>query len=179
LIEKKAPVACKRQLPPKEIGSYSKFINVFSEIAIPEANLLLQHSAIGRAMDFLNFSAETPLSEYSDQPLPEKEIERLMCIVYISFACTHSQYTQSDLELLNEFLETTEHVWLGSTSTLHWLLTQSVGKGPAGLKDDQRTRRLVKIARPLAFTSYSSLEKRYLDALIQEPNGGVSLLSPN
>jgi hypothetical protein len=79
--------------------------------------------------------------------LSEKKIERLMCIVYISFACTRSQYTRFNLELLNEFLEITEHVWLGSTSTFRWLLTQSVGKGAAGLEDDQRTGRLARIAK--------------------------------
>jgi hypothetical protein len=129
-------------------------------------------------MEFLRSLEAVPPSNYSDGVLPEKEIERLMCIVYISFACTHSQYYRFSLELLDEFLETTEQVWLGSTSTLRWLLTQSVGKGPAGLKDAQRTGRLAEIARLLTLSSYVSLEKRYLDILVQEPAEVGGLLSP-
>jgi uncharacterized protein YwbE len=101
-----------------------------------------------------------------------------MCIVYISFACTRSQHSHFNLELLNDFLETTEHVWYNSVTTLRWLLTQSVGKGPAGLKDDQRTGRLAEIARLLTQSSYTSLEKTYLGILVQEPAGAGGLLSP-
>lgn len=129
-------------------------------------------------MEFLRSLETVPPPGYSDGILPEKEIERLLCIVYISFACTRSQNNRFNLELLDEFLETTEQVWLASTSTLRWLLTQSVGKGPAGLRDAQRTGRLAEIARLLTLSSYPSLEKRYLDILVQEPNQAGGFLSP-
>ena len=175
ILINKVPLVSKWHHPPQDTAPHSKFINLFSEIAIPKPGISLKCPAIGRAMEFLRFSAKTPPSHSSDRPLPEKEIERLMCIVYISFACTRSQYTRFNIELLNELLEITEHVWLGSVSTFRWLLTQSAGKGLTGLKDDQRTGRLAGIARLHPLSSYSSLEKRYLDILVQElaENGGL------
>jgi len=130
-------------------------------------------------MEYLRSLAENPPPAYSDRPASPQEIERLMCIVYISFACTHSQNTRFNLALLNEFLETTEEVWFCSISTLHWLLTQSVGKGPAGFRDAQRTGHLAAITRLLTLSTLSSLEKRYLDTLVQEPTDEMEgLLSP-
>jgi hypothetical protein len=58
------------------------------------------------------------------------------------------------------------------------LLTQSLGKGPAGLTDAQRTGRLAEIARLLTQSSYTSLEKQYLGILVQEPAEPAGLLSP-
>jgi hypothetical protein len=53
-----------------------------------------------------------------------------------------------------------------------------VGKGPDGLRDAQRTGRLADYLRLLTLWSYSDLERRYLDILL-EPNVDVGdLLSP-
>jgi hypothetical protein len=90
-------------------------------------------------------------------------------MVYISFACTRSDYSHFDLNLLNDLLGSAEQLWFNSTSTLRWLLTRSVGKGPTGLKDAQRTGRLAEIARLLSLSSYSSLERSYLGILEDEP----------
>jgi hypothetical protein len=161
-----------------DIAPHSKFINMFSEIAIPGPEVTIQYPAIGRAMEYLRSVAEDSASEYSDKPLLPQEIERLTCMVYISFACTRSLHTWFDLSLLNELLERTEEVWVCSVSSLRWLLTQSVGKGPDGLRDTQRTGRLAEISRLLTWSSYSNLERRYLDILL-EPNVDVGgLLSP-
>ncbi|KAE9371581.1 hypothetical protein N431DRAFT_545797 [Stipitochalara longipes BDJ] len=153
-----APLVSKRHLAPPDIAPHSKFINVFSEIAIPGPEISIQYPAIGRVMEYLRSLAKNSPLESSNQPLPQQEIERLMCIVYISFACTRSQYTRFNLELLNEFLERTEEVWFCSVSIL---------------------RPDAEIARLLTLSSYSSLEKRYLDILVQEPTEEVGgLLSP-
>jgi hypothetical protein len=178
LIGEVAPLLSKRLLPPPDASPTSKFINVFSEIPVPGPEISFQYPAIGRAIKSLNSLANIPPHSYSDGPLSEQEIDRLMCIVYISFACTRSQHSCFNLELLNDFLETTEHVWYNSVATLRWLLTQSVGKGPAGLKDAQRTGRLAEIARLLTQSSYNSLEKNYLGILVQEPAEAGGLLSP-
>ena len=176
-----APILSKRHLPPvplQETAPNPNFINLFSEIESPEPDTLLQYPAIRRAMEFLRSLAQIPPFDSFHRHLPEQEIERLMCIVYISFAFTPTQNNRFNLELLNDFLETTEEVWSCSVFTLRWLLIQSVGKGPAGLKDAQRTGRLAEIARFLTSSSYNTLEKRYLDILVQEPNEVGGLLSP-
>ena len=113
-------------------------------------------------MEYLECRARIPTSDLSDQYLPDQEIDRLMCMVYISFACTRIRHSSFDLDLLNEFLESTEHLWLSSTSILRWLLTQSVGKGPAGLRDAKRMGLFDEVARLQTLSSQGSLEKRYL-----------------
>lgn len=110
---------------------------------------------------------------YPDPSLSPQEIERLMCIVYIYFACTRFQHTRFNLAILNDFLEMTEEVWSCSVSTLHWLLTQSVGKGPGGLREAQRTGHLAEIARLLTVPSNRLLELPDQERPVQLSNDEV------
>jgi hypothetical protein len=165
--------------PPREVAKpHSKFLNVFSEIAVPGPEMVIDYPVIGRAIDFLK-SLASPADE-GERAVPPQEIERLMCLVYISFVFKRYQNSRSHLEWLNGFLEMTEQVWLNSVPMLRWLLIQSVGKGPGALKDSQRTEQLAEVARRLNLsTYYSSVEERYLGILVQEPAETGGLLSPD
>lgn len=156
---------------------HSKFINFFSEVAIPGSEVSFKFPAIGRATELLKPPAKTSLSNDLDRPLSSKERERLTCFFYISLVLKGSQSSHFNLQWLNEFLERTEEMWRDCISTLRWLLTQSVGKGPGWLKDVQRTERLALIAGILKLSSYSTLEDRYLGILVQEPAEAGGLLS--
>jgi len=154
---------------------HSKFLNLFSEIAVPGPDVVIDYPAIGRAIGFLK-STRTSHDE-TERPGPPQEIERLMCLVYVSLVFKRSQNSRSHVEQLNGFLERTEQVWFNSIPILRWLLIQNAGKEPDGLKDEERTERLAEAARRMNLSSpYSSVEERYLGILAQEPAETEGLL---
>jgi len=165
--------------PPQEIANpHSRFLNIFSEIAVPGPEMLILYPSIGRAIEFLKSFA--PPAEDAERSVPPKEIERLVCLVYISFVFKRYPNSHSHIQWLNGFLEMTEQVWYNSVPILRWLLIQSVGKGPGAMKDSQRTEQLAEVARRLNLSSYyRSVEERYLSILVQEPAETGGLLSPD